>query len=116
MTSLSNGPVAVTVAAALLVGVPAARADVAVEILPGASDNIFPTGGTARYFSPLSAASFIKSTQVIHYTKEALAKARASVRKLTDIEGLILHRISLEARFVDSVVNVGEEKANAEKK
>jgi len=64
--------------------------------------HVLPTSGTARYFSPLSAASFIKSTQVISYTKEALAKTRDSIRKLTEMEGLILHRISIESRFIDS--------------
>lgn len=64
--------------------------------------HVLPTGGSARYFSPLSASTFVKSTQIIRYTKEALSKARNSVQKLTEIEGLILHRISLEARFVPS--------------
>jgi histidinol dehydrogenase len=62
--------------------------------------HVLPTGGTARFFSPLSAASFIKSTQVISYTKESLSKTREHVRQLTEMEGLILHRISLESRFV----------------
>lgn len=73
--------------------------------------HVLPTGGTARYFSPLSAASFMKSTQIIGYTKEALEKTRESVRKLTEIEGLILHRISVEARFVSSSAKLdGEER------
>jgi len=63
--------------------------------------HVLPTGGSARYFSPLSAASFVKSSQVIRYTKEALAKVREPIRKLTEIEGLILHRISLESRFAN---------------
>ena len=63
--------------------------------------HVLPTGGTARYFSPLSASTFIKSTQIISYTKEALFKARENVQKLTDMEGLVLHRISLEARFIE---------------
>jgi histidinol dehydrogenase len=62
--------------------------------------HVLPTGGTARYFSPLSASTFVKSSHVISYTKEALAKAREHVQLLTDMEGLVLHRISLEARFV----------------
>ena len=63
--------------------------------------HVLPTGGTARYFSPLSASSFIKSTQVISYTREALMNSREHVRQLTEMEGLYLHRISLEARFVE---------------
>lgn len=75
--------------------------------------HVLPTGGTARYFSPLSAASFVKSTQIISYTKEALEKTRAAVRKLTEIEGLVLHRISLEARFVNSSAKLdGQERGS----
>ena len=77
--------------------------------------HVLPTGGTARYFSPLSAASFIKSSQVISYTKEALAKVRDAVRKITEMEGLILHRISLESRFIESLPKLedGKGKVNA---
>ncbi len=62
--------------------------------------HVLPTGGTARYFSPLSASTFIKSSQIIRYTPEALEAAKEHVQKLTDMEGLFLHRISLEARLV----------------
>ncbi|MBI3998986.1 MAG: histidinol dehydrogenase [Candidatus Omnitrophica bacterium] len=76
--------------------------------------HVLPTSGTARYFSPLSSASFVKSTQVIGYNKEALAKVREPIRKLTEMEGLILHRISLESRFVESSQKTedGKEKTN----
>jgi len=63
--------------------------------------HVLPTGGTARYFSPLSASSFVKSSQVIAYTREALERGREHVQKLTEMEGLVLHRIAMEARFVD---------------
>ena len=62
--------------------------------------HVLPTGGTARYFSPLSASTFIKSSQIIRYTPEALEAAKEHVQKLTDMEGLFLHRISMEARLV----------------
>ena len=71
--------------------------------------HVLPTGGTARYFSPVSAATFIKSSQVISYTKEALAKSREHVQKLTEMEGLVLHRISLEARFIHKPQAANEE-------
>ncbi|HNV86688.1 MAG TPA: histidinol dehydrogenase [Candidatus Omnitrophota bacterium] len=64
--------------------------------------HVLPTAGTARYFSALSASDFIKSTQIIEYNKESLSRVRDHVRKLTEIEGLVLHRISLEARFADT--------------
>ncbi len=76
--------------------------------------HVLPTNGTARYFSPLSAASFIKGTQVISYTKEALMKVREPIRQLTEMEGLILHRISIESRFIDSSkTEDGKDKTNA---
>jgi histidinol dehydrogenase len=62
--------------------------------------HVLPTGGTARYFSPLSASTFIKSSQIIQYTLEGLQGAKEHVQKLTDMEGLFLHRISLEARLI----------------
>jgi len=63
--------------------------------------HVLPTGGTARYFSPLGATDFIKSIQYMSYTKESLSKVRDHIYQLTEIEGLMLHRISCEARFVD---------------
>ena len=63
--------------------------------------HVLPTGGTARYFSPLSAMTFMKSIQIISYTREALEKSREPIRKLTEIEGMLLHRISLESRFTE---------------
>ncbi len=62
--------------------------------------HVLPTGGTARFFSPLGASSFVKSVQIISYSKEALQKTREHIKKLTELEGLVLHRISLESRFV----------------
>ncbi|MBI3306248.1 MAG: histidinol dehydrogenase [Candidatus Omnitrophica bacterium] len=76
--------------------------------------HVLPTGGTARYFSPLSASTFIKSSQIISYTKEGLQKTREHVQKLTEMEGLVLHRIALEARFVDKKHEIKPETVAAE--
>lgn len=69
--------------------------------------HVLPTGGTSRYFSPLSASSFIKSSQVISYTKESLQKSRETIQKLTEMEGLVLHRIAMEARFMKAAATEG---------
>lgn len=61
--------------------------------------HVLPTAGTAHYFSGLSASDFLKSVQHINYTKEALQQGREAVQKITEIEGLVLHRIAVEARF-----------------
>ena len=73
--------------------------------------HVLPTGGSARYFSPLSASTFIKSSQIIRYTHEALQAAKEHVQKLTDMEGLFLHRISLEARLVKKPSETDKEPA-----
>lgn len=75
--------------------------------------HVLPTGGTARYFSPLGALSFMKSTQIISYTKEALEKSREPIRKLTEIEGMLLHRISLEVRFNEKKELIERKEQNA---
>ena len=72
--------------------------------------HVLPTAGTARYFSPLSASSFVKSSQVISYTKEALEKVREPIRKLTEMEGMTLHRISLEVRFTEKRDSISKTK------
>jgi histidinol dehydrogenase len=74
--------------------------------------HVLPTGGTARYFSPLSASTFIKSSQVISYSREALSKTRDYVQKLTEMEGLVLHRISLEARFIEKSTQESDKTKN----
>ena len=76
--------------------------------------HVLPTGGTARHFSPLSAASFVKSSQVISYTREALGKVREPIRKLTEMEGMVLHRISVEARFSEKSENSEERRSEHE--
>lgn len=74
--------------------------------------HVLPTGGTARYFSPLSASTFIKSSQVIRYTLEALEASKEHVQKLTEMEGLYLHRISLEARLAKKPANTETERSS----
>ena len=48
--------------------------------------------------------------------REALLKARDNVQKLTEMEGLVLHRISLEARFVEKKGDIQGIPENAEEK
>ena len=64
-------------------------------------NHILPTGGSARYASPLSVDDFLKKTSVISYTRKALKKITPSVVKLAQIEGLDGHAAAMEARFED---------------
>ncbi len=61
--------------------------------------HVLPTGGTARFFSGLGLSDFIKSIHIISYTKKGLEKARTSLEKLAEMEGLPKHLESVKARF-----------------
>ena len=50
-------------------------------------NHILPTGGAARYASPLSVDDFLKKTSIIGYTEAALEKVTPAVVKLAQIEG-----------------------------
>ncbi|MBI2870491.1 MAG: histidinol dehydrogenase [Candidatus Omnitrophica bacterium] len=61
--------------------------------------HVLPTGGSARFYSSLGVEDFLKRSHVIGYTREALSRARGIVGQLTEMEGLPLHRRSVEVRF-----------------
>ena len=58
-----------------------------------------PTGRTARFFSPLSANDFIKSTSIIEYDKKKLAESAEDIIRLAEVEGLDAHAKSIEIRL-----------------
>ncbi|MCI8590259.1 MAG: histidinol dehydrogenase [Clostridiales bacterium] len=62
-------------------------------------NHTLPTSGTARFSSPLSVDDFIKKTQYISYTKEALQKAKDYVAGFALKEGLEGHAQSVLKRF-----------------
>lgn len=62
-------------------------------------NHTLPTGGTARFSSPLSVDDFIKKSQYIYYTPEALSVARESVSNFAKKEGLTGHARSVDIRF-----------------
>lgn len=62
-------------------------------------NHVLPTGGTARFFSPLSVDTFIKKSSFICYTREALQKGRDDIVTLARAEGLTAHAHSIEVRF-----------------
>lgn len=62
------------------------------------TNHVLPTGGTARSFSGLSAAKFIKSVNVIDYNQSALLDAANDIITLADSEGLTAHALSVKIR------------------
>jgi len=62
-------------------------------------NHVLPTGGTARFFSPLSTDSFMKKSSLIFYTKEGLDKVAESVIQIADVEGLEAHGNTIRVRM-----------------
>jgi histidinol dehydrogenase len=63
-------------------------------------NHVLPTGGTARFFSPLSVADYVKLSNIIHYTKDDLRKAKDHIDRLAAIEGFDAHAKSARSRFL----------------
>lgn len=61
-------------------------------------NHVLPTGGTARFFSPLSVDSFIKKTSFIYYTKDALSKVSDDIVRLANTEELTAHANAISIR------------------
>jgi len=57
-----------------------------------------PTGTSARFFSPLSANDFVKSSSIIEYDAAAFAAAADDVIRLAQTEGLDAHVRSVRIR------------------
>lgn len=62
-------------------------------------NHVLPTGGTARFFSPLGVDSFLKKSSFIYYTYHALSDAKEDVLTLARAEGLTAHANSVAIRF-----------------
>ncbi|MDR1066742.1 MAG: histidinol dehydrogenase [Clostridiales bacterium] len=62
-------------------------------------NHTLPTGGTARFASPLSVDDFVKKSSYLYYSKDALELDLALARKFAQSEGLGAHADSLAARL-----------------
>jgi len=61
-------------------------------------NHVLPTGGTARFFSPLGVYDFVKRSSVIWYNQEALNKRAGMVAQFARLEGLEAHARAVELR------------------
>lgn len=62
-------------------------------------DHVLPTSGTARFFSPLSVDSFLKTMSVIQYDAGTLAPVKDEIIALAQCEKLTAHANSIQVRF-----------------
>jgi histidinol dehydrogenase len=61
--------------------------------------HVLPTSGTARFFSPLSAESFLKKMSVIDFSRGALQQVADSIITIAEAEHLTAHANSIKIRF-----------------
>lgn len=62
-------------------------------------NHILPTGGSARFFSPLGTYDFVKRTNFIQSSRKALNSLASSVIKVAELEGLDEHARAVKARM-----------------
>jgi histidinol dehydrogenase len=65
-------------------------------------NHTLPTGGTARFFSPLSVNDFLKRTSFISFSREALGRVGKKVIQCAEKEGLKAHARAVEVRLKKS--------------
>jgi len=61
-------------------------------------NHILPTGGTARFYSPVTVDTFRKASSIICYSKAGLLESADEIIKLATVEGLTAHANSIKVR------------------
>ena len=64
-------------------------------------NHVLPTGGTARFFSPLGVDSFVKRSAFLYYPREAMAEAAPDILTIAAREGLSAHANAVKVRLED---------------
>jgi histidinol dehydrogenase len=62
-------------------------------------NHVLPTGGTARFSSPLGVDAFLKASNVLTYNEQALAKSGPHIVELAEWEGLPAHAEAIRMRL-----------------
>ena len=62
-------------------------------------DHVLPTSGTARFFSPLSVDSFLKTMSVLEFDRTSLEPISREIITLAQAEKLTAHANSIQVRF-----------------
>ena len=65
-------------------------------------NHTLPTSGSARFSSALSVDDFIKKTQYMYYTEDALRAAAEDIERLAEKEGLHAHARSVTIRLEEA--------------
>jgi histidinol dehydrogenase len=61
-------------------------------------NHTLPTGGSAKFFSPLSVEHFMKKSSIIYFSEDAIKELADPCAKIADVEGLQAHKESVLIR------------------
>ena len=61
--------------------------------------HVLPTGGSAKHLSGLSSQTFMRTMNVISYTKDGLLGDSDEAKALARLEGLDMHAVSIDVRL-----------------
>ena len=62
-------------------------------------NHTLPTGGTARFFSPLSVDDFVKKSSIICFSEKGLKRLGPDIIRISALEGLEAHGLSVAKRI-----------------
>jgi len=74
-------------------------------------NHVLPTGGSARFFSPLGVYDFVKRSSVLYVSPEGFKRVSEAARVLAEAEGLEAHRLAVEVREAIKLVAKSLERA-----
>jgi len=63
-------------------------------------NHTLPTGGTAKFYSPLSVDNFLKKSSIISMSKEGINQIGKECALIADVEGLTAHAKSVRIRLI----------------
>ncbi|MEJ2201561.1 MAG: histidinol dehydrogenase [Desulfuromonadaceae bacterium] len=62
-------------------------------------NHTLPTGGTARFFSPLSVDDFVKKSSIVSFSRQGLERLGEDIVHIAELEGLQAHARSVSLRL-----------------
>jgi histidinol dehydrogenase len=62
-------------------------------------NHTLPTGGTARFFSPLSVDDFVKKSSIVYFSESGLNRLGKDIVRIAELEGLEAHGKSVSIRL-----------------
>jgi histidinol dehydrogenase len=67
-------------------------------------NHTLPTGGTARFFSPLSVDDFVKKSSIVCFSEAGLNRLGSDIVRIAELEGLEAHGKSVSIRLENKQV------------